>query len=146
MYVFSYRCKKHYCIQHRHLTECEEKSKEEKDREIEKYTQPIKQFNEAKATVDKQVKNKFNNLNVDTQINNPFFQIQNSLSQAKRGSKHKEMASKLQLMKIKNKATGQNGIPTTNRVYFNISFGPSQNSEKIVPVFVSKTWSLGENL
>lgn len=58
------RCKKHYCIQHRHLTECEEKSKEEKDKEMEKYTQPIKQFNEAKATVDKQVN--INNLNIDT--------------------------------------------------------------------------------
>lgn len=56
------------------------------------------------------------------------------------------MASKLQLMKIKNKATGLKGIPTTNRVYFNIGFGPSQKSEKIVPVFVSKTWSLGRTI
>lgn len=56
------------------------------------------------------------------------------------------MASKLQLMKIKNKATGQKSIPTTNRVYFNIGFGPSHNSEKIVPVFVSNTWSLGRTI
>lgn len=118
------RCKKHFCIHHRHLTECEEKSKTEIEKERERYAEPVRQFQEAKAAVDKE--------------------IENSLSQAKKKHKNKEMAAKVQLMKIKNKASGQKSIPTTDRVYFNIIL--PQNVDKAVksiPVFVSKTWSLG---
>ncbi|XP_050296726.1 uncharacterized protein LOC126736432 [Anthonomus grandis grandis] len=121
------RCKKHYCIQHRHLTECKDKTKEELDKERERYAEPVRQFNEAKAIVDKQ--------------------IENSIAEAKKKSKSKELASKLQLMKIKNKAQGQQSIPLTHRVYFNIhlpSSGP--NGGKTLPVFVSKFWSLGKDI
>lgn len=49
------RCKKHFCIKHRHLTECEDKSPEVLAQELEKYQEPVQRFTEAKAKVDKQV-------------------------------------------------------------------------------------------
>ncbi|XP_030750691.1 AN1-type zinc finger protein 1-like [Sitophilus oryzae] len=115
------KCKKHFCIQHRHLTECREKSKEELEIEKEKFSEPIRKFNEAKAVVDNQ--------------------IAENLSRAGKKSKNKEMAAQVQLMKIKNKAVGQKTIPSTDRVYFNIHYGV--NYTKSLAVFVSKTWSLG---
>nr|CAH7759330.1 unnamed protein product [Callosobruchus chinensis] len=50
------RCHKHFCIKHRHLTECEEKSAEKIAAEKEKYHAPVRKFNEAKDIVDKQGK------------------------------------------------------------------------------------------
>lgn len=66
--------------------------------------------------------------------------MENNLNEAKKKEKSKSMANKLQLMRIKNKATGSNTIPTSDRVYFNIIF---RQNDKIWPVFVSKTWSVG---
>lgn len=121
------RCKKHFCVKHRHLTECEEISREELEKQKEKYAQPVRQFNDAKAAVDKQ--------------------IENSLSEAKKKTKNRGMAAKLQLMKIKNKASGQKSIPSTDRVYFNVALPQGDESTvKAVPVFVSKTWSLGRTI
>lgn len=53
------------------------------------------------------------------------------------------MANKVTLMKIKNKAVGSKTIPVTDRLYFNISYYNSNNVEKITPVFVSNTWTVG---
>lgn len=66
--------------------------------------------------------------------------MENNLNEAKKKEKSKSMANKLQLMRIKNKATGSNTIPTSDRAYFNIIF---RQNDKIWPVFVSKTWSVG---
>ncbi|KAJ8975931.1 hypothetical protein NQ317_014891 [Molorchus minor] len=52
------------------------------------------------------------------------------------------MANKVQLMRIKNKATGLKTIPTLNRVYFNITYSKDQQ-EKTLPVFVSNQWTIG---
>lgn len=49
------RCRQHFCIKHRHLTLCEEKSEEQLQKEREKYTEPQQRFNKAKAIVDEQV-------------------------------------------------------------------------------------------
>lgn len=68
-----------------------------------------------------------------------FFQIESKLSSAKK-TKHSATANKLQLMRIKNKATGLKTIPTTDRIYFNIQ---RKDRNEFTPVFVSKTWSLG---
>ncbi|KAF7273683.1 hypothetical protein GWI33_013630 [Rhynchophorus ferrugineus] len=113
------RCDRHFCIKHRHLTECNPKSQEQLDKERARYDEPVKSFNAAKALVDQEVAS--------------------NLAQAKTKTKHREMAAKVQLMKIKNKATGLKSIPTTDRVYFNVKFNDSLNQ----PLFVSKTWSLG---
>ncbi|XP_050498402.1 AN1-type zinc finger protein 1-like [Diabrotica virgifera virgifera] len=112
------RCKQHFCVQHRHLAECKEKDEETLNKEKEKYAAPVRIFNEAKAVVDKQV--------------------EKNLADAKKKPKNREMANKVQLMKIKNKATGLKTIPTVDRVYFSVSY-----CEKSCPVFVSSQWSLG---
>lgn len=49
------KCKKHFCIKHRHIVECEERSPEELAKELQKYTAPVVKFNEAKAVVDEKV-------------------------------------------------------------------------------------------
>lgn len=53
-------------------------------------------------------------------------------------SKNVLLANKVQLMRIKNKATGLKTIPATDRVYFSI-----EHREKVSPVFVSKLWTIG---
>lgn len=52
------KCNQHFCIKHRHITECKNKSPEELTKELEKYSQPVEKFNEAKALIDKQVSQK----------------------------------------------------------------------------------------
>lgn len=49
------KCNKHFCIKHRHLVECEEKSPEVLQKEKERYAEPVRKFNEAKAAVDEKV-------------------------------------------------------------------------------------------
>lgn len=114
------RCQKHFCIKHRHLTECFAKNEATLALEREKYAAPVKQFNEAKVAVDKQ--------------------IEQNMKEAKKKGKNIEMINKIQLMKIKNKAKGPATIPANNRVYFNILHPPTN---QVTAVFVSKVWSVG---
>nr|CAH7759323.1 unnamed protein product [Callosobruchus chinensis] len=116
------RCHKHFCIKHRHLTECEEKSAEKIAAEKEKYHAPVRKFNEAKDIVDKQLESK--------------------LEAAKKKVKNRATANKVQLMKLKGKAVGLKSVPQTNRLYFNVSTVNS-GTEKSVAIFVSNQWSLG---
>lgn len=53
------------------------------------------------------------------------------------------MANKVQLMRIKNKATGMKTISPTDRLYFNVIHSNLGN-EKAIPVFVSKQWTIGK--
>ncbi|KAG5886064.1 hypothetical protein JTB14_009512 [Gonioctena quinquepunctata] len=112
------RCKKHFCVKHRHLTECEPMDEETLAREKEKYAQPARTFSEAKAVVDKE--------------------LDKILAEAQKRTKSRAMANKVQLMKIKNKATGLKSIPVDNRIYFNVT-----HAERTVPVFVSNQWTVG---
>ncbi|XP_018570977.1 AN1-type zinc finger protein 1 [Anoplophora glabripennis] len=116
------RCKKSYCVKHRHLQECKEKDPETIAAEKEKYAAPMRQFNEAKASIDKELDNK--------------------ITEAKNKGKNKNMANKVQLMRLKNKAIGLKSIPTTDRIYFNV-IHPEPENEKTTAVFVSKQWTLG---
>ncbi|KAJ8911864.1 hypothetical protein NQ315_012530 [Exocentrus adspersus] len=116
------RCNKHFCVKHRHLQECEEKSHVALAAEKEKYAAPLRQFREAKACVDKQLDSK--------------------LVEVKTKGKHKDMAHKIQLMRIKNRATGIKSVPIPDRIYFNVIF-LKEGNEKATAVFVSKQWSLG---
>lgn len=52
------------------------------------------------------------------------------------------MATKVQLMKIKGKATGLKSIPTADRVYFNVTHISNQG-EQTLPIFVSLQWTVG---
>lgn len=76
--------------------------------------------------------------------NNDIFllQLDNKIMEAKSKGKHKNMANKVQLMRLKNKAIGLKSIPVTDRVYFNVTH-PKPGNEKTTAVFVSKQWTLG---
>lgn len=49
------RCKKSFCVKHRHLQECKERDADSIAAEKERYAAPARQFQEAKASVDKEV-------------------------------------------------------------------------------------------
>ncbi|KAF2879561.1 hypothetical protein ILUMI_26610 [Ignelater luminosus] len=116
------KCNKHFCVEHRHIINCNEKTAEEVAAELEKFTAPVKQFNETKLQIDKQ--------------------LNETISQARKKPKTQKVANKIQLMRIKNKATGLKTIPTADRIYFNVQH-PKEVGNKVSPVFVSKTWTLG---
>lgn len=88
-----------------------------------------------------------------------YFQVTEKLRKAEQSSKAKT-ALKIQLMKLKSKATGEKSIPTTDRVYLAIKKPINNNSkalqsnpkeiqvstqfdDKATPVFVSKNWTIG---
>ena len=62
-----------------------------------------------------------------------------------KGRKSKAMAAKVALMKIKQKAVGDKGLPDSERVYMNIIV-PEKYKSLIKPVFVSKQWSVGKSI
>ncbi|KAK3756229.1 hypothetical protein RRG08_035291 [Elysia crispata] len=53
-----------------------------------------------------------------------------------------QMAAKISLMKLKSKASGDAGLPQSERVYFNILL-PLQAKKPPLPLFVSQMWSIG---
>lgn len=53
-----------------------------------------------------------------------------------------QMAAKISLMKLKGKATGDQGLPQAERVYFNILL-PSHLNKPPLPLFVSRVCSVG---
>lgn len=70
-------------------------------------------------------------------------QLEENLEKAKRKSKTAETANKVQLMRIKNKATGPKTVSVMDRVYFNIDH-PKTMPSKTSPVFISKLWTVGK--
>lgn len=109
------QCGKHFCVQHRHVNECEAKTLEEIEREKERYHAPQRQFAQAKSVVEQ------------------------NLAESRKKAKNKHLVTKVQLMRLKSKAGGSKSIPTDDRVYFSVSV----RSERVVPVFVSKNWTVG---
>lgn len=116
------KCNKHFCITHRHLNNCGNKIVYVAA-EIKRFQAPVKMFEDAKAVIDKQ--------------------LDNNISLAKKKIRTENLASKVQLMRIKNKATGLKTVLVTDRTYFNITL-PSVKGSKEFPVYVSKQWSLGK--
>lgn len=49
------KCKKHFCVTHRHVTGCSPRDPEMVALEKEKYAAPLRQFNAVKATIDQKV-------------------------------------------------------------------------------------------
>ncbi|CAH0551039.1 unnamed protein product [Brassicogethes aeneus] len=115
------KCNRHFCVKHRHI-ECKVGDEKTLPDERKRYAKPVQEFEIAKNAVDKQVAE--------------------NLNKVKKKQKNGQLANQVQLMKIKNKATGLKTIPTTDRVYFNIQF-PKCLGSKFFPVFVSKTWTVG---
>jgi len=51
---------------------------------------------------------------------------------------------KIELIKLKMKATGDDFIPTQQRVYFNVSFPKESKQSKDLGMYFSKDWSVGK--
>ncbi|XP_021931854.1 AN1-type zinc finger protein 1-like [Zootermopsis nevadensis] len=119
--IYCQVCKKHFCLKHRHHG-CIDKDQATRDKERDKWESPKKQFEIAKAEVDRQV---------DTNLN-----------RAKKKERLNKTVLKVQLMRLKGKAVGSKGIPTTDRAYFLI-YLPLTVQKNSKAVFVAKQWSIG---
>ncbi|KAK6635662.1 hypothetical protein RUM44_000916 [Polyplax serrata] len=115
------KCQKHFCLLHRYhncfdvVEDIEEKKR--------LWNTPREQFAASVKAVDKMV-----NDNLKKAMQNP---------------KKQATAAKIQLMKLKGKATGSPSVPTTDRIYFLVILPKSLN-KGAKPVFVSKDWSIGK--
>lgn len=69
--------------------------------------------------------------------------MNDNLKKAMQNPKKQATAAKIQLMKLKGKATGSPSVPTTDRIYFLVILPKSLN-KGAKPVFVSKDWSIGK--
>lgn len=121
-------CKVHFCISHRHHG-CRDDllSSERKKQQVEEWKKPKEQFKIAKALADKKVEQALRKA-ASTQL--------------------QPLALKVRLMKIKNKAFGDNKIPIDNRLYFSVlpPWIDENTHYKAVPLFTSKQWSVGRTI
>lgn len=53
------KCKKHFCVNHRHVVECSPRDPVEIAAEKEKYAAPVRKFNEVKTAIDQKVSRKY---------------------------------------------------------------------------------------
>lgn len=117
-------CKKHFCVSHRHHG-CMDPRREAQRARRERFEAPKRQFNQAKEAVNKMLDEKIEK------------------NRALSGTK-KDTANKIQLMRIKQKATGRKNVPISSRTYFLahwIANGSTEPQSKAV--FVNKEWPLG---
>lgn len=120
-------CHSHYCLTHRHAPDhsCPslEGLKEQEQLRQTKFEAPTKEFKQAKEALDKQL---------NTQL---------------RTAKNKERAAKVQLMRLKSRATlakqGLN-IAVSERVYFLVKAPEKVGGEAVL--VTSSAWSLGRAL
>ncbi|KAH0554792.1 AN1-type zinc finger protein 1-like [Cotesia glomerata] len=114
-------CKKYFCLSHRHHG-CFEKTDEEISNELKAWQEPKDQFSIAKNVVDTQIAEK------------------------SKKSKNSALAQKVQLMKLKGRATGSNNIPLVHRKYFLI-YPPLKVAKKEPrAVFISDDWTIGKSI
>lgn len=117
-------CKKHFCVSHRHHG-CDTPRREAQRARRERFEAPKRQFKAAKEAVNKII---------DAKI-----EKNRNLTGAKQ-----ETANKIQVMRLKQKATGRRNVPESLRVYFLIHWIPNGATDsENKAVFVSKDWPLG---
>ncbi|XP_026488179.2 AN1-type zinc finger protein 1-like [Vanessa tameamea] len=141
------KCHKHYCIEHRFHPSCPEIDDETMAAKIEQFEAPRRQFQEA----NKHLQDK----------------ITENIRKALQSSAKVKTASKIHLMRIKQKALGPKSVSTADRVYFAIKKPANYQAKNVkiisdidnimqiesvtldpdlkdtVPVFISTKWSLG---
>uniref|UniRef100_A0A1E1W5H2 AN1-type domain-containing protein n=1 Tax=Pectinophora gossypiella TaxID=13191 RepID=A0A1E1W5H2_PECGO len=141
------KCGKHYCIEHRFHPSCPEIDDETMAAKIEQLEAPRRQFREANKHLQEK--------------------ITENIRKALQSSAKVKTASKIHLMRIKQKAVGPKTIPASDRVYFAIGKPKSSEPKPVkiiqdvdnidyiesltldpdlkdtVPVFISSKWSLG---
>ncbi|KAK3923700.1 AN1-type zinc finger protein 1 [Frankliniella fusca] len=117
-------CKKNFCVSHRHHG-CMDPRREAQRARRERFEAPKRQFNQAKEAVNKMLDEKIEK------------------NRALSGTK-KDTANKIQLMRIKQKATGRKNVPISSRTYFLAHWIPNEGAEpQSKAVFVNKEWALG---
>ncbi|XP_053609812.1 AN1-type zinc finger protein 1-like [Plodia interpunctella] len=141
------KCKKHYCIEHRFHPSCPEIDDETMAAKIEQLAAPRRQFREANKYLQEK--------------------ITENIRKALQSSAKVKTASKIHLMRIKQKAKGPKTVPATDRVYFAIGKPKSTDPKSVkiiqevgnlvnmdaitldpdlkdcIPVFINTKWSLG---
>ncbi|KAK0158514.1 hypothetical protein PV328_009510 [Microctonus aethiopoides] len=113
------KCKKHYCLAHRHHG-CLEPSEEEIMKKLTEWEKPKEVFAIAKNSVDSMI------------------------TENLRKSKKVNVANKVQLMRLKGRAIGCKGIPTENRRYFLIYPPLSSPKKESRAIYVCQQWTVGK--
>ncbi|XP_004923657.1 AN1-type zinc finger protein 1 isoform X1 [Bombyx mori] len=141
------KCNKHFCVEHRFHPSCPEIDDETLAAKIEQFEAPKRQFREANKHLQGM--------------------ITENIRKALQSSAKVKTASKIHLMRIKQKASGPKSIPPSDRVYFAIRKPINMDAKPLkilqdedhliklgtlvlepdlkdtVPVFISTKWSLG---
>ncbi|XP_072949572.1 AN1-type zinc finger protein 1-like [Epargyreus clarus] len=141
------KCNKHYCIEHRFHPSCPEIDDETMAAKIEQFEAPRRQFQEANKYLQEK--------------------ITENIRKALQSSAKVKTASKIHLMRIKQKALGLKSVAASQRVYFAIKKPINMEPKHVkivqdidniniiesvtldpdlkdtVPVFVCSKWSLG---
>ncbi|XP_072514595.1 AN1-type zinc finger protein 1 [Salminus brasiliensis] len=111
------QCQKHFCLAHRH----------QDDHKCEKLETPKPRMLATQELVQKIVESKKNA----------------PTSRGRKGAKNSATAAKVALMKLKLHASGDKGLPQTERTYFQV-FLPKEASASSLPMFFSSKWSVGK--
>ncbi|XP_058232916.1 AN1-type zinc finger protein 1 isoform X2 [Hemibagrus wyckioides] len=115
--VICQHCQKHFCLVHRH----------QEDHRCEKLETPKPRMVATQELVQKIIESKKNA----------------PTSKGRKGAKNSATAAKVALMKLKLHATGDKGLPQTERTYFQV-FLPESVKTCSMPIFFSSKWTVGK--
>ncbi|XP_051538293.1 AN1-type zinc finger protein 1 isoform X2 [Myxocyprinus asiaticus] len=110
-------CEKLFCLVHRH----------QDDHKCEKLETPKPRMAATQELVQKIVESKKNT----------------PASKGRKGAKNAATAAKVALMKLKMHASGDKGLPQTERTYFQV-FLPKEAKDSCLPMFFCSKWSVGK--
>lgn len=110
------QCEKHFCLIHRH----------QDDHQCEKLEALKPRMAATKELVQKIVESK-----------------EGQKPKGRRGAKNSETAAKVALMKLKQQAVGDKGLPQTERTYFQV-YLPKEFKDSCKPMFFCSKWSIGK--
>ncbi|CAL9698120.1 unnamed protein product [Knipowitschia caucasica] len=110
------QCQKHFCLKHRHQS----------DHQCEKLEVAQPRMAATKELVQKIVESK-----------------EGQKPKGRRGAKNSETAAKVALMKLKQQAVGDKGLPQTERTYFQV-YLPKESKDSCKPMFFCSKWSVGK--
>lgn len=109
-------CSKKFCLRHRHQV----------DHHCPEYKPPVNPMAEAAEKIQKITE-----------------RLGSGASSKGQGRKSDKLAAKVQLMKLKQKSSGQQSLPQEERIYLMILL-PKSHSATSQPVFVSHHWTIGK--
>ncbi|XP_072307470.1 AN1-type zinc finger protein 1 [Eucyclogobius newberryi] len=110
------QCQKHFCLIHRHQS----------DHQCENLEVAKPRMAATKELVQKIVESK-----------------EGQKPKGRRGAKNSETAAKVALMKLKQQAVGDKGLPQTERTYFQV-YLPKESTVSSKPMFFCSKWSVGK--